>query len=54
MDLRKGGGPISGHTHFILVGWKIKAVPIENGKLEVDSVKDLQLYENLFETDELA
>jgi len=30
-------------------GWKIKAVPVENGWLEVDSVEDLQIYENLAE-----
>ena len=34
---------------LINAGWKIKAVPVENGWLEVDSVEDLQIYENLAE-----
>ena len=34
-------------------GWKIKAVPVENGWLEVDSVKDLQVYEKLFKEGKL-
>lgn len=32
---------------LINAGWKIKAVPVMNGWLEVDSVEDLQKYETL-------
>lgn len=33
--------------HLINLGWQIRAVPVENGWLEVDSVSDLNCYENL-------
>ncbi|CAH1547081.1 phosphocholine cytidylyltransferase family protein [Vibrio harveyi] len=29
-------------------GWKVKAAIVENGWLEIDSVEDLKLYENMF------
>lgn len=32
---------------LINAGWKVKAVPVENGWLEVDSVEDLHTYEQL-------
>mgnify|MGYP001974387551 FL=1 len=35
-------------------GWKIKAVPVKSGWLEIDSVEDLRIYEKLFKTGELA
>jgi len=35
-------------------GWELKAVPVEHGWLEVDSVSDLELYHRLFERRELG
>lgn len=34
-------------------GWKVKAVPVNNGWLEVDSVEDLEKYEQLARTGKL-
>jgi len=39
---------------IIDAGWKVKAVSVENGWLEIDSVNDLQIYENLYKVGELA
>ena len=39
---------------IIDAGWRIKAVPVKNGWLEIDSVNDLQIYENLYKVGELA
>jgi len=39
---------------LINAGWKIKAVPVKNGWLEVDSVEDLQKYETLTAAGQLA
>jgi len=35
--------------HLIDIGWKIKAIPINHGWLEVDTVDDLELYHRLAE-----
>jgi len=39
---------------IIDAGWKVKAVSVENGWLEIDSVNDLQIYEDLYKIGELA
>ena len=39
--------------HLIELGNKIKAVPIERGWLEVDSVEDLSIYESLYASGDL-
>ncbi len=33
--------------HLIDIGWKVKAVPTDNGWLEIDSVDDLDLYHSM-------
>ena len=38
---------------LIDAGWKVKAVEVKNGWLEVDSVNDLKLYEKLAQTGQL-
>ena len=35
-------------------GWKVKAVPVRGGWLEIDSVKDLEIYNKLCESGELV
>jgi choline kinase len=39
---------------LINAGWKIKAIPVKNGWLEVDSVDDLKLYEQLYASGDLS
>ena len=39
--------------HLISKGWNIKAVNIENGWLEIDTVKDLMIYEAMEEENTL-
>ena len=39
--------------HLISKGWNIKAVNIENGWLEIDTVKDLMIYEAMVEENTL-
>lgn len=39
---------------LIAAGWRLRAVPVEHGWLEVDRVSDLALYRRLLRTDELA
>jgi L-glutamine-phosphate cytidylyltransferase len=39
---------------LIAAGWRLRAVPVEHGWLEVDRVSDLDLYHRLLETDELS
>ena len=34
--------------HLINLGWPVRAVPVENGWLETDTVQDLELYEAMF------
>lgn len=34
-------------------GWGVKSVPVKNGWLEIDSVDDLNLYENLYKDNKL-
>lgn len=33
--------------HLINIGWQVKAVPVENGWLEIDTVEDLEYYEDM-------
>jgi len=35
-------------------GWDLQAVEIENGWLEVDTLDDYNLYQNLYESGELS
>jgi choline kinase len=39
---------------LIAAGWRLQAVPVESGWLEVDSTSDLDLYHRLLRTGELA
>ncbi len=39
--------------YLINLGWQIQAVPIQNGWLEIDSVSDLNCYENLHNQNKL-
>lgn len=36
--------------HLINIGWPVKAVPVENGWLEIDTVEDLEYYEKMIES----
>ncbi|MBZ9610323.1 NTP transferase domain-containing protein [Rheinheimera maricola] len=36
--------------HLIDIGWPVKAVPVENGWLEIDTVDDLEYYEQMINT----
>jgi choline kinase len=36
--------------HLINIGWPVKAVPVENGWLEIDTVEDLEYYEKMLES----
>ncbi len=36
--------------HLIDIGWPVKAVPVENGWLEIDTVEDLEYYEQMILT----
>jgi NDP-sugar pyrophosphorylase family protein len=40
--------------HLIESGWRVQAVPVDGGWLEVDTPQDLQVYENLYRAGELA
>lgn len=36
--------------HLINIGWPVKAVPVENGWLEIDTVEDLEFYEEMLKS----
>jgi choline kinase len=40
--------------HLIALGWPVRAVPVDGGWLEVDTVQDLRLYEALYRDARLA
>jgi len=40
--------------HLIDSGWRVQSVPVDGGWLEVDTLRDLQAYENLRRAGELA